>query len=171
MPQTLLNFKLESTNEKLTPRVGVAIFGEYLKGMRLESLCNSNIPIAKRANGYTPFEFIYPLILMLHSGGRVLDDIKEIRLDTALSTLLKMKKEANFKVSSPFQPAGNQPTAIKELSDSILKGNRYQTLEGVTGSGKTYTMARVIENVKMPTIIMTHNKTLAAQLYSEFRVF
>ena len=82
-----------------------------------------------------------------------------------------MKKEANFKVSSPFQPAGDQPTAIKELSDSILKGNRYQTLEGVTGSGKTYTMARVIENVKMPTIIMTHNKTLAAQLYSEFRQF
>lgn len=82
-----------------------------------------------------------------------------------------MKKEVNFKVHSPFQPAGDQPTAIKELSDSILKGNRYQALEGVTGSGKTHTMARVIENVKMPTIIMTHNKTLAAQLYSEFRQF
>ncbi len=82
-----------------------------------------------------------------------------------------MKKEINFEVDSPFQPAGDQPTAIKALTDSILKGNRYQTLEGVTGSGKTYTMARVIENVKMPTIIMTHNKTLAAQLYSEFRSF
>ena len=82
-----------------------------------------------------------------------------------------MKKDINFEVDSPFEPAGDQPTAIKELSDSILKGNRYQTLEGVTGSGKTYTMARVIENVKMPTIIMTHNKTLAAQLYSEFRGF
>ena len=82
-----------------------------------------------------------------------------------------MKKEINFKAQTPFEPAGDQPTAIKELSESILKGNRYQTLEGVTGSGKTYTMAKVIENVKMPTIIMTHNKTLAAQLYSEFRGF
>jgi excinuclease ABC subunit B len=82
-----------------------------------------------------------------------------------------MKKEANFKANTPYEPAGDQPTAIKELSESIIKGNRYQTLEGVTGSGKTYTMAKVIENVKMPTIIMTHNKTLAAQLYSEFRSF
>ena len=77
----------------------------------------------------------------------------------------------NFTVHSPYSPAGDQPEAIKALSDSILKGNRYQALEGVTGSGKTHTMARVIENVKMPTIIMTHNKTLAAQLYSEFRQF
>ncbi|MDD2357726.1 MAG: excinuclease ABC subunit UvrB [Thiovulaceae bacterium] len=82
-----------------------------------------------------------------------------------------MKNKANFIVSSPYQPAGDQPEAIKALSESILKGNRYQALEGVTGSGKTHTMARVIENVKMPTIIMTHNKTLAAQLYSEFRQF
>ncbi len=82
-----------------------------------------------------------------------------------------MKKEANFTVKSDYSPAGDQPTAIKAISDSILKGNRYQALEGVTGSGKTYTMAKVIENVKMPTIIMTHNKTLAAQLYSEFRSF
>lgn len=82
-----------------------------------------------------------------------------------------MKKKPEFKVESPYKPAGDQLTAIATLSDSILKGNRYQTLEGVTGSGKTHTMARVIENVKMPTIIMTHNKTLAAQLYSEFRQF
>lgn len=82
-----------------------------------------------------------------------------------------MKNKPNFIVSSKYSPAGDQPTAIKTLGDSILKGNRYQTLEGVTGSGKTYTMAKVIENAKMPTIIMTHNKTLAAQLYSEFRHF
>jgi len=82
-----------------------------------------------------------------------------------------MKKKPVFKVESPYEPAGDQPRAIATLSESILKGNRYQTLEGVTGSGKTHTMARVIENVKMPTIIMTHNKTLAAQLYSEFRQF
>lgn len=82
-----------------------------------------------------------------------------------------MKKEPIFKVETPYQPAGDQPAAIETLSNSIASGNRYQTLEGVTGSGKTYTMARIIENVKMPTIIMTHNKTLAAQLYSEFRQF
>ncbi len=77
----------------------------------------------------------------------------------------------NFTVSSPYKPAGDQPTAIEALSDSIEKGNRYQTLLGVTGSGKTYTMAKVIEKTKKPTLIMTHNKTLAAQLYSEFKAF
>lgn len=82
-----------------------------------------------------------------------------------------MKKEAEFKVVSDYEPAGDQPKAIETLTKSILDGNRYQTLEGVTGSGKTHTMARVIENVGRPTIIMTHNKTLAAQLYSEFRQF
>jgi excinuclease ABC subunit B len=77
----------------------------------------------------------------------------------------------NFTVSSPYQPSGDQPRAIETISDSILKGNRYQTLLGVTGSGKTYTMAKVIEKTGKPTLIMTHNKTLAAQLYSEFKSF
>jgi excinuclease ABC subunit B len=76
-----------------------------------------------------------------------------------------------FEAVTEYSPAGDQPTAIKTLSESILKGNRYQALEGVTGSGKTYTMAKTIEAVGMPTIIMTHNKTLAAQLYSEFKSF
>ena len=78
---------------------------------------------------------------------------------------------AEFTVSSPYEPSGDQPTAIDELSNSIESGNRYQTLLGVTGSGKTYTMAKVIEKTKKPTLIMTHNKTLAAQLYSEFKSF
>ncbi|XOB63120.1 excinuclease ABC subunit UvrB [Campylobacterota bacterium DY0563] len=78
---------------------------------------------------------------------------------------------SKFKVNSEYQPAGDQPNAIKEISDSIIKGNQYTTLEGVTGSGKTYTMAKVIEKTQMPTLIMTHNKTLAAQLYSEFKQF
>ena len=82
-----------------------------------------------------------------------------------------MKKAINFTASSPYTPSGDQPTAIKALSDSIEKGNQYQTLLGVTGSGKTYTMAKVIEKTKKPTLIMTHNKTLAAQLYSEFKSF
>ncbi|MCP4971990.1 MAG: excinuclease ABC subunit UvrB [Arcobacter sp.] len=78
---------------------------------------------------------------------------------------------AKFEVKSDYSPAGDQPNAIKQISDSILSGNKYTTLEGVTGSGKTYTMAKVIEKTQMPTLIMTHNKTLAAQLYSEFRQF
>ena len=77
----------------------------------------------------------------------------------------------NFTVSSPYDPSGDQPNAIKQLSASIEEGNQYQTLLGVTGSGKTYTMAKVIEKTKKPTLIMTHNKTLAAQLYSEFKSF
>ncbi|MDM5263084.1 excinuclease ABC subunit UvrB [Sulfurovum sp. XTW-4] len=77
----------------------------------------------------------------------------------------------NFTVSSPYQPAGDQPQAIDTLSSSIEAGNQYQTLLGVTGSGKTYTMAKIIEKTKKPTLIMTHNKTLAAQLYSEFKSF
>jgi len=77
----------------------------------------------------------------------------------------------DFTVSSPYKPSGDQPLAIDQLSKSIEAGNQYQTLLGVTGSGKTYTMAKVIEKTKKPTLIMTHNKTLAAQLYSEFKSF
>ena len=76
-----------------------------------------------------------------------------------------------FKVHSPHSPAGDQPEAIEKLTACIVKGNQYNTLHGVTGSGKTHTMARIIEATQMPTLIMTHNKTLAAQLYSEFRGF
>jgi excinuclease ABC subunit B len=78
---------------------------------------------------------------------------------------------AKFKLKSDFEPAGDQPQAIENLSSSIMDNNRYQTLVGVTGSGKTYTMAKIIEKTQRPTLIMTHNKTLAAQLYSEFKHF
>jgi len=76
-----------------------------------------------------------------------------------------------FKAYSPYKPTGDQPKAIEILSKSINRGEKYQTLLGVTGSGKTYTMAKVIEATQKPTLIMTHNKTLAAQLYSEFKTF
>jgi len=76
-----------------------------------------------------------------------------------------------FKVVSKYEPAGDQPTAIAKLVDGLQSGLAAQTLLGVTGSGKTFTMAKVIEAVQRPTIIMVHNKTLAAQLYSEFREF
>ncbi|WP_292016742.1 excinuclease ABC subunit UvrB [Marinobacter sp. HL-58] len=80
-------------------------------------------------------------------------------------------KDGAFKVDSPFQPAGDQPKAIEELVDGIHSGLAHQTLLGVTGSGKTFTIANVIQQVQRPTIIMAHNKTLAAQLYGEFREF
>jgi excinuclease ABC subunit B len=78
---------------------------------------------------------------------------------------------ANFDLKSDYQPSGDQPQAIEKLVSSIEQKKRYQTLLGVTGSGKTYTMANVIEKTGKPTLIMTHNKTLAAQLYSEFKSF
>ena len=78
---------------------------------------------------------------------------------------------ANFTLESSYTPSGDQPQAIEKLVSSINAHNRYQTLLGVTGSGKTYTMANVIEKTGKPTLIMTHNKTLAAQLYSEFKSF
>lgn len=76
-----------------------------------------------------------------------------------------------FKVVSDYKPTGDQPQAIKKLSAGINEGEKYQTLLGVTGSGKTFTMANVIQNVQKPTLVLAHNKTLAAQLYSEFKQF
>ena len=76
-----------------------------------------------------------------------------------------------FKVVSDYEPKGDQEKAIRELADGIDKGMKFQTLLGVTGSGKTYTMAKVIEAVQKPTLIIAHNKTLAAQLANEFRSF
>lgn len=78
---------------------------------------------------------------------------------------------AEFKIHSKFKPKGDQPQAIEKLVDSITKNNRCQTLLGVTGSGKTFTMANIIERLQRPTIILAHNKTLAAQLCSEFKEF
>ena len=77
----------------------------------------------------------------------------------------------DFKLHSEYKPTGDQPQAIQELVDGFKKGNQFQTLLGVTGSGKTFTMANVIEKLNKPTLIIAHNKTLASQLYSEFKEF
>lgn len=79
--------------------------------------------------------------------------------------------EKKFQLNSDYQPTGDQPQAIDKLVRSVQQGNRYQTLLGVTGSGKTFTMANIIQKVQRPTLIISHNKTLAAQLYSEFKHF
>lgn len=76
-----------------------------------------------------------------------------------------------YKLHSDYKPAGDQPDAIRQLTEGILSGEKFQTLLGVTGSGKTFTMANVIQNVQRPTLVLTHNKTLVAQLYGEFRQF
>ena len=76
-----------------------------------------------------------------------------------------------FRLVAPYQPAGDQPSAIEQLTEGILGGEKHQVLLGVTGSGKTFTVANVIQNVQRPTLVLTHNKTLVAQLYGEFRQF
>ena len=79
-----------------------------------------------------------------------------------------MKK---FKLVSAYQPTGDQPEAIRQLTDGVLRGDQAQVLLGVTGSGKTFTIANVVANVNKPTLVLSHNKTLAAQLYSEMKAF
>src|SRR5690349_22998737 len=76
-----------------------------------------------------------------------------------------------FDLVSPYEPAGDQPQAIAKLTEALLSGAKHNTLLGVTGSGKTFTVANVIRNIKKPTLVISHNKTLAAQLYAEFKGF
>ena len=77
----------------------------------------------------------------------------------------------NYELTSAYKPTGDQPEAIAQLTEGVLQGVPAQTLLGVTGSGKTFTIANVIANINKPTLILSHNKTLAAQLYSEFKGF
>src|SRR5687767_7652035 len=77
----------------------------------------------------------------------------------------------NFNIVSDFSPTGDQPDAIRQLTEGLKRGDRAQTLLGVTGSGKTYTIANVIQQVQRPTLVISHNKTLVAQLYGEFKQF
>ena len=76
-----------------------------------------------------------------------------------------------FELVAPYQPAGDQPQAIANLTEGLLAGAKHQVLLGVTGSGKTFTVANAIRNVNRPTLVISHNKTLAAQLYAEFKGF
>ena len=91
MAQGILNFSVEATNERLTPRAGEIVFGEYLKAIGVEKLCDLYLPHPKSNRGYAPYKFIQPLLLMLHSGGKSLDDIRMIREDRAMRTLLNLE--------------------------------------------------------------------------------
>jgi len=77
----------------------------------------------------------------------------------------------DFNLVSPYTPRGDQATAIEQLVDGLKEGEKHQVLLGVTGSGKTFTMAKIVERLNRPTLVLAHNKTLAAQLYQEFRSF
>ena len=78
---------------------------------------------------------------------------------------------SKFELVSNYQPAGDQPTAIAKLTEGLEKGAKANVLLGVTGSGKTFTIANVVRNLNRPTLVLSHNKTLAAQLYAEFKAF
>ena len=78
---------------------------------------------------------------------------------------------SQFTLKSDYQPRGDQPEAIRQLTEGLLRGEKEQTLLGVTGSGKTFTMANLVQNIQKPTLVLSHNKTLAAQLYGEFKHF
>lgn len=90
---------------------------------------------------------------------------------TNLFVNFAVKKKMDFELVSQFSPTGDQPQAIKELTEGVLRGDNYQILKGVTGSGKTFTVANVIKNLNRPVLVLSHNKTLAAQLYGEFKAF
>ena len=83
----------------------------------------------------------------------------------------QVEAEYRFDLISEFEPTGDQPRAIAELTEGLLRGDKHQTLLGATGTGKTFTISHVIQNVNRPTLVMSHNKTLAAQLYAEFKQF
>src|SRR5688572_21075126 len=87
------------------------------------------------------------------------------------SSIHELRSAMEFKLTSVYQPTGDQPGAIKQLIKGVEGGEQHQTLLGVTGSGKTFTMANVIAQTQRPTLVLSHNKTLAAQLYGEFKQF
>ena len=98
-----------------------------------------------------------------------MQDVAGERFGAELKRFGVQKGDVSLTVSSPYDPAGDQPQAIKALAEGVEEGLRYQTLMGVTGSGKTFTMAKTIEAVNKPTLIMEPNKTLAAQVAGEMR--
>ena len=84
---------------------------------------------------------------------------------------VQLEESRPFRVVAPFEPTGDQPTAIESLAAGVLAGEKAQVLLGATGTGKTYTVAKLVEKVQRPTLVLAHNKTLAAQLASEFKEF
>ena len=121
--------------------------------------------------------FIRREAILQHFGEKVNTRHDEFRANRRTFLLLNsgggfvQTEQKKFILHSPYQPTGDQPGAIEDLVKGFKEGNQFQTLLGVTGSGKTFTMANVIAALNKPTLIISHNKTLAAQLYGEFKEF
>ena len=100
MAQTLLKFSIASTDERLTSQSGEIVFGEYLKAIGVDKLCDRYLPRPKSNRGYAAFNFIQPLLLMMHSGGRCLDDLRMVQSDKAMQEVLHMKKVPTADIGS-----------------------------------------------------------------------
>ena len=159
MAQTVLNFTVESTDERLTPRAGQIIFGEYLKAIGFDKLCNTYLPYPGSNRGYTPFTFIGPLVQMFHSGSKSLEDIRTITSDKALREILKMPKV---------------PTA-----DATGKWLKRHGLRGVYGAERINRklLKRYLKDMKEPLVldidatIMQSYKSTAETTYKMFPGF
>ena len=159
MTQRVLNFTVESTDERLTPRAGEAVLGEYFKAIGIDSLCNEHFPASKSNHSYQAFEMIQPLLLMLHAGGRVLEDVRTIASDKGLRTLLNIER---------------MPTA-----DTIGKWLKRTGLQGVYAleSVNRTLLERYLKAIDEPlildmdaTVIESH-KSIAMPTYKEFPGF
>ena len=159
MTQRVLNFTVESTDERLSPRAGEAVLGEYFKAIGLEKLCSKHFPASKSNRSYRPFEMIQPLLLMLHAGGRVLEDVRTIASDKGLRSLLNIER---------------MPTA-----DTIGKWLKRTGLQGIYAaeSVNRTLLKRYLKSVNEPlildmdaTVIESH-KSIAMPTYKEFPGF
>ncbi len=159
MAQSVLEFAVKSTDEKLTPRAGEAVFGEFLKAIGVDRLCHKHLPLPQSNHGYHPYAFIQPLLLMLHSGGRYLEDIRMIASDKALCELLGMKKVP--------------------VADSIGKWLKRSTQKKVEGMEKInrILLGRYLSKIEEPlvldidaTVIESH-KSIARTTYKMFPGF
>ena len=159
MAQCILNFTVESTNEKLTPRAGEAVFGEFLKAIKIDQLTNKYLPSPQSNRGYDPYTFIHPLLLMLHSGGRYLEDVRMINSDKALCELVGIDK---------------LPTA-----DSIGKWLKRSTQKKVDGMEKLnrVLLRRYISRIDEPLVldidatVIESYKSIARTTYKMFPGF
>jgi len=159
MAQTVLNFSILSTDERLTSRSGEIVFGEYLKAIRVDKLCDTYLPQPQSNRGYAPFNFIQPLLLMLHSGGRSLDDLRMIRSDTAMKEVLHIK---------------NVPTA--DSTGKWLKRHALIGMYGIEDINKVL-LKRYLNRIKEPLVldidasVIESHKSTAAYTYKMFPGF
>jgi hypothetical protein len=159
MAQTLLNFSIASTDERLTARSGEIVFGEYLKAIGVDKLCNASLPQPQSNRGYAPFNFIQPLLLMLHSGGRCLDDLRMIQSDTAMKEVLHIN---------------NVPTA--DSTGKWLKRHGLIGMYGIENINKTL-VKRYLKRIEEPIVldidasVIESHKSTAAYTYKMFPGF